>query len=78
MDIDESVDKLLIDCVKNCPSLHNTDIYSTSDEREWDKIQKSLGIHSNVVYNNIYIFGYFRCFHSQNGVFHILIELILV
>lgn len=48
MDINEFVDKLLIDCIKQRPSLYNTDTYSAADEREWDEIQKIFGIQSNV------------------------------
>lgn len=43
---DEFIDKLLIESVKKCPSLYNTDIYSAADEREWDEIQKLFGIQS--------------------------------
>lgn len=42
----EFIDKLLIDCVKQRPSLYYNDIYSVADEREWDEMQSLFGIQS--------------------------------
>lgn len=49
LESDEFIDKLLIDYVKQRPSLHNTDVYSADDEREWDEIQTIFGMQSNVL-----------------------------
>lgn len=43
---EEFIDNLLIDCVKQHPSLYYTNIYSEADEREWDEIQRKFGIQS--------------------------------
>lgn len=48
LESDEFMDKLLIDCVKQRPSLYNTDVYSAADEHEWDEIQKIFGMQSNL------------------------------
>lgn len=49
LESDEFVDKLLIECVKQRPSLYNTDIYSAADECQWDELQKLFGIQSKYV-----------------------------
>lgn len=49
LESDEFVDKLLIECVKQRPSLYNTDIYSAADERQWDELQKLFGMQSKYV-----------------------------
>lgn len=46
MEFNESVDEFLINCVKEYPSLYNADVYSVADERDWDELQKTLGIQS--------------------------------
>lgn len=42
----DCMDKLLIDCVREYPTLYYTDNYTESDERNWDIIQKKTGIQS--------------------------------
>lgn len=46
LESDEFVDKLLIDCVKQHPSLYYTDIYSAEDEHKWDELQQLFGMQS--------------------------------
>lgn len=43
---DDIVDKLLIDNVRERPSLYYTDAYTGLDEYYWDEIQKNTGIQS--------------------------------
>lgn len=45
-EIDDAINKLLIDNVKSRPSLHYTNTYTESDEKQWDEIQKITGIQS--------------------------------
>lgn len=49
-ELDEFIDGLLIDCVKQRPSLYYTDLYDEADEREWDEIQRKFGIQSIVAF----------------------------
>lgn len=43
----EIFDKMLIDQVKERPTLYYTDLYSESDEHHWDGIQKKTGMQSS-------------------------------
>lgn len=45
-EVDDIIDKLLIDHVKEHPSLYYTDTFSESDETYWDGIQNDTGIQS--------------------------------
>lgn len=45
-EVDDIIDKLLIDHVKKRPTLYYTDTYTESDELCWDEIQNSTGIQS--------------------------------
>lgn len=44
--IDDTINKLLIEQIKDRPSLHYTDTYTESDESHWNQIQKNTGIQS--------------------------------
>lgn len=43
---DDTVNKLLINHLRERPTLYYTDTYTESDEKLWDEIQKSTGIQS--------------------------------
>lgn len=45
-EIDDAINKLLIDHIRERPTLHYTDVYTESDEQHWDQIQKDTGIQS--------------------------------
>lgn len=46
-DIDDVVNEVLIEHVKQRPSIYYTDAYTASDEQHWAEIQKETGIQSN-------------------------------
>lgn len=46
LDVDDIINKLLIEQVKERPSLYYTDTYTESDELHWNEIQKNIGIQS--------------------------------
>lgn len=46
LDVDDMFNGILIEEMKIRPSLHYTDIYTGSDEKQWDEIQKNTGIQS--------------------------------
>lgn len=53
-EIDDTINILLIEQIKERPSLYYTDTYSALDEQLWDEIQKNIGIQSKS--NVLYIF----------------------
>lgn len=46
LEIDDTINQILIDHVRERPTLHYTDTFTESDEKEWDEIQNSIGIQS--------------------------------
>lgn len=45
-EIDDTINKLLINQVRERPTLYYTDTYTETDEKHWDAIQNSTGIQS--------------------------------
>lgn len=46
LEIDDTINKLLIKHIRERPTLHYTDTYTETDEQHWDEIQKITGIQS--------------------------------
>lgn len=46
IEVYDTINKLLIEHVRERPTLHYTDTYTESDEQHWDEIQESIGIQS--------------------------------
>lgn len=40
------IDDIIIEFVRDRPPLHHANVYTESDERYWDKLQKNTGIQS--------------------------------
>lgn len=45
-EVDDTVNELLIEEIKERPSLYYVDSYTKSDEKQWDEIQGCTGIQS--------------------------------
>lgn len=55
-DVDDILNKTVIDCVKEYPSLHYTNVFTESDEKCWDEIAKNTGLQSEFSLNGVFFF----------------------